>query len=223
MSDPTLTPEVRESVNQALVLADSAQAVVVTTAEHYCQAGEIRKRLRSVESQLEAKRKELTGPILTIKKSIDDFFNKPKDRLTAAIKRLDTGMLTFQAEQRRKAAEEQARLQREADEKAAAERKRLAEAQAKAEAENKPLAAAVAAKQAEEVQAPVVHVTVPTVKVEGVSTRQVWKFKVEDFAKLPDEYKLADEAELGKMARTFHDSKPVPGVVFYAESVLASR
>ena len=90
-------------------------------------------------------------------------------------------------------------------------------------AENKPLAAAVAAKQAEEVQAPVVHVIVPTVKIEGVSTRQVWKFKVVDFAKLPDEYKLANEAELGRIARTFHDSEPVPGVAFFAESILAGR
>jgi len=218
-----LTPEVRESVNQALVLADSAQAVVVTTAEHYCQAGEIRKRLRSVESQLEAKRKELTGPILAIKKSIDDFFNKPKEKLTAAIKRIDRGMLDFQIEMKRKAAEEEARLWRAAKIAEEAERKRLTELAAKAVAENKPLAAAVAAKQAEEVQAPVVHVIVPTVKIEGVSTRQVWKFKVVDFAKLPDEYKLANEAELGRIARTFHDSEPVPGVAFFAESILAGR
>ena len=219
----TLTPEVRESVNQALVLADSAQAVVVTTAEHYCQAGEIRKRLRSVESQLEAKRKELTGPILAIKKSIDDFFNKPKEKLTAAIKRIDRGMLDFQIEMKRKAAEEEARLWRAAKIAEEAERKRLTELAAKAVAENKTLAAAVAAKQAEEVQAPVVHVAVPVVKVEGLSVRKTWTYRVIDPTLIPREYLSINTILLGQIARTSHDTKPVPGVDFFQEEGLANR
>ena len=218
-----LTPEVRESVNQALVLADSAQAVVVTTAEHYCQAGEIRKRLRSVESQLEAKRKELTGPILAIKKSIDDFFNKPKEKLTAAIKRIDRGMLDFQIEMKRKAAEEEARLWRAAKIAEEAERKRLTELAAKAVAENKPLAAAVAAKQAEEVQAPVVHVAVPVVKVERISTRKVWRWRVTDKTKVPLDYLILDEPRIGQIVRTMHEATNIQGIEVYAEDILAGR
>ena len=134
------------------------------------------------------------------------------------------------------AAKERARLQDEADKLKAkrdaesrAKRAKL-EAAAKAveadtrKADAKAADAAAHARQAEITQAVDVRVESKVQPVAGVAQRTVRKFRVTDFAKLPDEYKLPNEVLLGKVARENPGvSFAVPGVEFYSESVLAAR
>lgn len=42
-----------------------------------------------------------------------------------------------------------------------------------------------------------------------------WTYEVVDFSILPDEYKVADHAQLSAIARSHHDKKPVSGVRFF--------
>jgi hypothetical protein len=53
--------------------------------------------------------------------------------------------------------------------------------------------------------------------------RTQWKHEVVDFDILPDEYKVANDAELARIARESHDTKPVPGVKFYESFIAVSK
>ena len=50
-----------------------------------------------------------------------------------------------------------------------------------------------------------------------------WKYEVFDFAKLPDEYKVADTSLLNTIAKKHHDLKQIPGVRFYNEPGMSMR
>ena len=135
-----------------------------------------------------------------------------------------------------KAEAERAKLQAKADalkdkrDKESREKRAELEAQAKAVEADTAKADAMAVKsaaherQVEVTQAVDVRVESKVKPIAGVAQRTVRKFRVTDFAKLPNEYKLPNEVLLGKVARenplaTF----AVPGVEFYSESVLAAR
>ena len=53
--------------------------------------------------------------------------------------------------------------------------------------------------------------------------RDNWKWQVEDFALLPDEYKVVDGSMLTAVAKKHHDQKQVPGVRFYNKPIITVR
>jgi hypothetical protein len=53
--------------------------------------------------------------------------------------------------------------------------------------------------------------------------RDNWKWEVVDFALLPDEYKVVDSSLLTAVAKKHHDQKPIPGVRFFNEPIIAVR
>lgn len=56
-------------------------------------------------------------------------------------------------------------------------------------------------------------------KTDGVSSRKVWKYVVEDEALIPDEYWVIDEKKLGEQVRKEKDKCQIPGIrVFSQES-----
>jgi uncharacterized membrane protein YqiK len=119
------------------------------------------------------------------------------------------------AEEARRAAEaanaaERAKLLREAE---AAERKAAA-ACAKAENQTETAAAVVA---------PVVTVAPVAVRQAGESTRDIWHFRVTNFALIPEHYKIINEKALDGIAKATKGSIIIPGVEFYAEKTLAMR
>ena len=63
-------------------------------------------------------------------------------------------------------------------------------------------------------------VTVEAPKVKG--QRKVYKYKVVDFAKLPDEYKVEGSRKLGALARSSQGSANVPGVEFSIDTTTTS-
>jgi len=134
-----------------------------------------------------------------------------------------------------KAEAERARLQAEADKLKAkrdaesrAKRAEL-EAQAKAVEADTTKADAMAAKsagherQAEVTTAVDVRVESKVAPVAGVRLQVVWKFRVVDFKLLPDDFKVVNGVLLGGVARSEKEKAVVPGVEFYAESVMAAR
>lgn len=61
--------------------------------------------------------------------------------------------------------------------------------------------------------------------VRGVSSRQVWKFRVTDAEKVPRGFLIVNEAAIAGLARSFKD-KPtmeIPGIEFYPEIVTSIR
>lgn len=198
------TPEVSTAVNTARQTLDIANAFTIDSDTMYEMAGTELKDIKAKRNQLDTLRKSMTQPLDESKKKIMDFFRKPLDWLDDAEAAIKRGMLTYKQVQDRKAREER--------EKAAAEARRIAE-EAKAKNPEAP---------------PPIVITAPVVtrappKVSGVSTREVWKFRVTDPASVPREYLVIDESKLGAMARATKGTVMVPGVEFYSEEVMAAR
>lgn len=198
------TPEVSTAVNTARQTLDIANAFTIDSDTMYEMAGTELKDIKAKRNQLDTLRKSMTQPLDESKEKIMDFFRQPLDWLDDAEAALKRGMLTYKQDQERKARAER--------EKAAAEARRIAE-EAKAKNPDAPPPVVIAA--------PVVTKEAP--KVSGVSTREVWKFRVTDPAAVPREYLVIDEPKLGAMARATKGTVTVPGVEFYSEEVMAAR
>ncbi len=141
-----------------------------------------------------------------------------------------------EAEERR-AREEKERQQREweAKEKIKREEAEKLEAEGKAEEARKAREQAdKAAEKAEEraQQAEEVHVPAPIVesKVEkqsGVASIEKWSFEVVKEELVPDEWKIVDEAGIGKIVRSMKDKakveKMIPGIRVWSESSVSVR
>lgn len=84
----------------------------IHTAEEYTQASEIYGKLSKMLRDSEAKRKELTRPILDAKAKIDDEFKAANAPIEAAVKQLDSIMKDFKARERETLREVEAERQR---------------------------------------------------------------------------------------------------------------
>ena len=60
-------------------------------------------------------------------------------------------------------------------------------------------------------------------KIDGVSTRRVWKFTISDVKLLPAMYLLADEKKIGKVVRALGGETNIPGVEVYEDDVVSAR
>ena len=127
--------DLSEALKDANVLVEQAGRVPTDTAtwsrDTFAAAGDLRKMLRSRMKAAEELRKSWTGPINAGVKLINGFFAErvqPIEKADAAVERL---MLKWSREEEARVAAEQARIRREAEEKAlreAAEREKEAAA-----------------------------------------------------------------------------------------------
>ena len=80
------------------------------------------------------------------------------------------------------------------------------------------------AEQFQERAAVVVAPTVaaPALKVQGESTREVWKFEVTDPTLVPRPYLVVDESAIRKVVQALKGGTDIPGVRVYSEKQLAS-
>jgi len=159
-----------------------------------------------LSKQIETTKKEWLGPIDEHRKTVFDMFRQLTEPLAQAVRQTKAAMLSFDQEQERIRREQEA-INREK--------------QALAERE-----AAVSGQPVEPVElvevAPEVSTTVRT-DLGSVSQRENWKYQVEDFAALPDEFKVADTTMLNTIAKKYHDKKQIPGVRFYNEPTITRR
>lgn len=182
---------------------------------------------------------EIAGAFLrrikTILKSIDSTFNESikaahdtHKKMIAAKKEhsepllkaevvVKQGIATYGAEQRKLREAEELRLREVARKEE--EDRRLAEAE-QLEAEGRT-------EEAEEViEAPIE--TVPVVlqketKVAGISTRQVWKWRLTDQSKVPAGYLMVDEKKLNKVVYAMGRQSNIPGIEVYPHNVVSAR
>jgi len=67
------------------------------------------------------------------------------------------------------------------------------------------------------------NVNVERPKVEGVSTRTVFKYRVVDSKKIPDDYWMLNEPLIGGEVRLKGKSTNIPGIEVYEETVVSAR
>lgn len=196
---------------------ERAESLTITDAATYEGATEDLKAIKAKYREIEAERKALKQPIDEAARRVQSFFKPPLDFLTKAEGVIKRKLSDYSREQQRI----QQEAQRKADEAARKERERLAARARKAEESGKAEKAEQLAQQAETVTAPVVARETP--KVQGVSTRKVWKFRIKDRAKVPEQYKTIDERKIGGVVRSLGGDADIPGVEVYEEDVIAAR
>lgn len=214
--DLTQLPEVRELETTVNDLAVYAGGFKVATPEQYSVAGLDLTRIKAARKRLDDIRTGITRPMDAAKKAVLDFFRAPGDKLDQAERLIKRAMITFDEEQERIRQEEQ----RRADEAARKERDRL-DAQAKKAAESgKPEKAAQLEQRAATVVAPVIQREPP--KVTGISTREAWKFEVENEMLVPREYLIVDESKIRKVVGALKGDTRIPGVRVWPEKQIAA-
>ena len=176
---------------QVSPLVSQADGYKIDSVEAVDEASIFLKKVRDTERSIEAKRLEFTQPLNQSLRAINATFKKLKEPLFQA-RMLLTGKIVEW-----KTAESQ-RLEKEE-----ARRRKIQEAHEK---------------KGHEVKAPVV-MDRPDNKIGNTQTRKVWTFKVVDFSKMPDEYKMLNNVAVNQALRD--GAREIKGVKIYQEEKLS--
>ena len=232
---------------------ERALALQVRTPREYEQVSEFRINVKAKFNEIESYRVHLKEPHLEGGRRVDEFFRAPLLALKGAEDTAKQALLSYQAAQRRQAAEQQRKLEAEARKK-----REALEAKASAEREKADKEAAELKRQEEEAResgdlntavmlkheankiVEKSEVKVETVlskasqvtaqKVEayippivGQHTKTMWKAKVINAKLVPDEYKVVDQKMLDAFAQATKGKVPLPGVEIYSKEVMSGR
>lgn len=67
-------------------------------------------------------------------------------------------------------------------------------------------------------------VTLPKAeKIEGISMRKTWKYRIIDVNLIPRDYMIADEKKIGGVVRAMGEQAKIPGVEIYCETSVAGK
>jgi len=188
------------------IMAD-VESLSITTSDQYQKTAELRSEMRGLAKTLETERTSQKQPFLEAGRAVDQAYSPLMANVVSATGIIDSALLDFQREQERITAEQQ----RIANERAEAERRRLAE-RAEAERKKSEDAARILREEAEaaneadkakmlaqadrietraevkadnlEMRADLVQAPVvarEVPKVAGLSTRKVWKWRFKEF------------------------------------------
>ena len=201
----------------AVLVSQANSFPALRTQADYIAAGDLRSQLKGKIKRLEELRKSVTVPMDTAKAIIMNWFKPVTARAEQGIEYLDELTITYTEEQNRKAEAAQAKL----DEAARKEREK-AEARARElEAQGKTERAAAMQAKADAVVAPVIALATP--KIAGQSIQEKWYAEVTDFNALSNDYKVADQSKLDKVAGATKGKINIPGVKFYSKKIVSGR
>ena len=205
----TIKPEAKAEVlpvyAQALKLLEYAERRFITKYDDIKPATDDLAIISNVKHTLEDKRKEYVQPLQAQVKTINDAFKVLMEPIEQADKITRDKILTFNKEQDRirQEQEEVNRLRYEAAQKDAALHG--------GEISESVDLIAVSAQSAKRIQTEM-----------GTATqRDNWKWKLVDQSLVPEEYKVVDGTMLTAIAKKHHNSKPIPGIEFYNEPIIA--
>jgi len=207
---------------------EQANTLVVTTADQYEYAGSFLKQIKNTQGRVAEYWGPLKNRAYDTWKQITSKEKEMLDPLKESENWVKVKMLNFQRIEEQNRLEEQRKLQAQAEEKARRERERLIK---EAEKLKTPELKEQRLAEAEMVEAPVITVHKETPKVEGISTRKIWKAEVIDkrnfiVAALNDENLLAyiqiDQSALNKVASATKGAIKYPGIRFYEEEIMSA-
>jgi len=204
----------QEVSTRALTIIEQAHAITIRDSEDYTRAGDLWKSIKDLKEQVN----ETFSPIISKAHAAH------KEALAQKAKIFDpldaAGRIVKKVMERYDTAQEAIRQ---------AEERRLREIARKAE-EERLLMEAIAAEAAGEkeeataiMEAPVyvAPVVVPkeVPKVQGVSFRTIWRYRITDERKIPREYLKPDDVKIGQVVRALKNQTNLPGIETYEERV----
>jgi len=189
---------------QATTALKYAEGRVIQSNDDLKPATEDLASIANLKKALTEQKKRYLDPLNDKVKAFRAAFDKFFEPIDQADKVTRQKILTFKAEQERKAREAE-EINRQAIE--------LAKKQAKLNGGEFTV---------DTTPVPVPQVAPDKVHTEvgTAGTSQVWKFEVIDFAALPNEYKIADEVKIGKVIRATKGTISIPGVKAWPEEIL---
>lgn len=187
------------------------KGLIVQDDPGYIAAQEALKVIRAQEKEVE----NYFGPLVKkahemhkALKAKENAFTKPLQEVYSAISyQCSKYNLEKEKEARRKAAEEEARRRKIEEDRKIEEAKALEDSGRHEEAEeviSEPV-----------VVAPVKIESAP--RVQNVSYRDTWKFKIEKPGLLPREYTIPDEVKIGGVVRAMKGATNITGVIVWCE------
>jgi hypothetical protein len=203
MPVPQEDPELSASAKRMLV---QAQALTVTTAEEYEEAGEVLLRLNSRAKEVEAQKATLWDPLAVLTKNVQAIFNPPLKVLDTAKKLVSSKMGAYAQEQANIALERQRLADEEAEE---ARQKLLAKAE-KASDDGNHARAVILEARADSVQAPTIEAETP--QVAGLKLVPRWLFEVTDESLVPRKFLMVDERLIRAEVNAQQANAKIPGV-----------
>ena len=241
-TDPSQSELTVSIVNDMDTLEDKLTNMPnVATAEQAEVVSEYRAQFKAKARDLDKERKEMTAGARATVTLLNDKYNVIIARATRCTQLADNKLLPYLQEQERIRLQQE-RERREAEEKRANAERIAKEAQEDAERIARETQDAVALREAEDkvkesretldqisrtptVKAPKKSVTGVLGSKTGI--RKVWKYRISDFSKVPDEWLIPeverlDKGKLNTVAKRDQDNAFVPGIEFYSEDTLSS-
>jgi len=203
----TQDKKIEEIKKDAKALQIKVQKIKITTDKEVVQATEMLSQVNARAKRIEEIRLSYTKPLNDSLRKINADFKMALAPYEEMLKILKRAILDFRAEQEMKRRAEEEKLRKEAERKALAEAKKNRTSQKKA----------------------LENVIVPTIEKQdstihsssgSLKARMVWKHRITDFSKLPDEYKVVNDKAI-RSARQ-GGLMVIPGVEFYQEEELSS-
>lgn len=212
----TLPSPDHDLIRAVSTFAEAAGKLVVSDVASRDGAAVQLREVATLAGLLDKNRKERTTVLDRKKTEIMDTYRPAEALLASARASLQSRIQAFEREQARLRAEEQARLEREAER----ERARLAR-QAERAAGKGDMAKAIELDTRAATTAAPVAPSVP--KVGGVSTRKVWKFEIVNAALIPPKYLMPDEKMIAGVVKAMGSATDIPGVRVWSEEEMAVR
>jgi len=178
-------------VEEAKQVEKMAGSLEIHDAEDYSYAVDITQEVKSKIKEIEDQRKEWTGPLNKVIRSINAAFKPARTALEGIEKDIKGKLIAY-------------------DEAKEAERNEIYEQVEQAVAQGGDVQSLISsAAQAE------------TPKVQGVSTRTTWTGRVVDVDRIPREYLLPDVDRLIQLTKDSHGKVEIPGWEPYEEKSIA--
>ncbi len=215
----------------------------VETEEQAELVSEYRAQFRAKHIALNKERLKMTEGSRATTAMVNDKYNAILDRMDRCTQLADNKLLPYMQERERIRREEEAKqLRQKAEEDEAARRLKAEEDKAnRIAAETQDAEALTQANEKVEdareglnelrrtpLARPATPKSVTGVLGSSTGMRKVWRYKITDFSKIPDEYLIPederlDKGVLNKIAKSQQENAIVPGIEFYSEDALTSR
>ena len=222
--EPISTEVAVRAQQEAPTMLKQAEAIVILTQEHYENANNALKAVKSKYNEFESMRKRGTKPLNEAKQVWMDLFRTPLEILAKAEDIIKSSMIAYSEEKERLRREEQRKLELKAKVEEDRKKKELEDRAKKWAAKGKAEKAEELLDQVEDVHVETAVVAPKIEKVGGVSFS--YKYSVDeitDAEKVPREHLIINMPSLNKLAQITKGMAKVPGVKFKCEKILSSR
>jgi hypothetical protein len=217
MNSSVATNEIQRIEQQASEVLDQSMLLRIFDADSFSRATHFLKDLKAVQVEIS----EAFDPVIQAqhqahKKSLEAKrrYSQPLLKAEGIVKEK---IKDYHLEQERIRQEEEDRLNREAKN---AEEDRLLQLAEQAERAGDSIEAEAILKTP--VIAPVISLSSQT-KGQGVSYREVWKFRIINADLIPNAFKVVDERKIGGVVRALKDKTNIPGIEVYCDKAVAIR